>query len=603
MPKPTLLSGGPPTKGLALKVNPYLGSPGLLECEGFHFAEAGALTKWQGLAKFNTTRLDEASFGPASMLGLVEFTKSDGTSQILVATSHGLYRFDNGVFVAIPMPDGLVWTMFPNEVPGFVVLGDQLYICNGFTPNLRYDGQTLYRMGITPPPTAPSASIDGSGVLTGAYKYRVTFYNADTGQESNPSPVSNTLTLSSQRVLLSQLPISADPQVTARRIYRTTANGEVLLFLAQIDDNLTTTFADNNGDGQLDFAIEEFRNSVPPIFGMMALYRGHIFGVPRRSSRVHFSASPLNPAGFDSNDFRDLDPNDGFTITAIHRLYDTVVVFKGNSIWNGAGENRASFGFLRQVNGVGTTNQQAVVAIPGKTKLLFPFRNGIYSYDGVGETYESSEIEPIWHSLKRGHLTLGAGVVYSRRNMAIWFLPRATNPELTNDLALIYDYVGDQWMTRDQAGFRIQSAASVIDPVSGEEILLVGGYVGFVRQFDTGLSDDGVSIRAVVVDRPHPKDTDLTDDDEDKVFFALSVLFKPQAGSQLVVSAQVDEYAPQGLWTPLGTLDLSGASGRAELRFRLYGQRLYLKLDGSGLNRPVVLRDWRVRYKRLGRRR
>jgi hypothetical protein len=50
---------------------------------------------------------------------------------------------------------------------------------------------------------------------------------------------------------LSQIPISARPGITARKIYRTAANGSQLKLLATINDNTTTTYLDSTPDGGL----------------------------------------------------------------------------------------------------------------------------------------------------------------------------------------------------------------------------------------------------------------------------------------------------------------------------------------------------------------
>ena len=47
---------------------------------------------------------------------------------------------------------------------------------------------------------------------------------------------------------LSAIPVSSDTQVISRRIYRDLNGDRIYLFVAQIDDNSTTTYADNTAD-------------------------------------------------------------------------------------------------------------------------------------------------------------------------------------------------------------------------------------------------------------------------------------------------------------------------------------------------------------------
>ena len=73
----------------------------------------------------------------------------------------------------------------------------------------------------------------------------MTFGNDITGNDSNPNDtaqVVNNIIL--QPVDLSQIPVSPDPQVTNRKLWRTTAGGALFFFLDIIKDNTTTTYAD-----------------------------------------------------------------------------------------------------------------------------------------------------------------------------------------------------------------------------------------------------------------------------------------------------------------------------------------------------------------------
>lgn len=103
------------------------------------------------------------------------------------------------------------------------------------------------------PTSAVTAVVNATaGNLTGAYYYRVTFVTALGETESSvPSTVVNP---SGERVNLSAIPVSSDPLVTARRIYRTPAGAadSVLCRLAAtINDNSTTTYTDNLADAGL----------------------------------------------------------------------------------------------------------------------------------------------------------------------------------------------------------------------------------------------------------------------------------------------------------------------------------------------------------------
>ena len=103
------------------------------------------------------------------------------------------------------------------------------------------------------PSTAPTVAVNATaGNLNGTYRYRVTFVTAlgETETTAASSPVSPV----NQQVNLTNIPVSADSNVIARKIYRTPANGAwpyFCKFLTTINNNVDTTYTDNIPDGSL----------------------------------------------------------------------------------------------------------------------------------------------------------------------------------------------------------------------------------------------------------------------------------------------------------------------------------------------------------------
>ena len=117
----------------------------------------------------------------------------------------------------------------------------KLQVTNG---NLRFDQVAT--------PTAPTVAVNATaGNLNGAYYYRVSYVTAL--GETETGSVSAVVNPASQQVNLSAIPTSSDTSVTARKIYRTTAGGSILLMklVTTINDNTTTTYTDNIADGSL----------------------------------------------------------------------------------------------------------------------------------------------------------------------------------------------------------------------------------------------------------------------------------------------------------------------------------------------------------------
>lgn len=111
---------------------------------------------------------------------------------------------------------------------------------------------------ISAPVVAPisnlTAAVGAAGSLTGTYRYTVT-YVLDDGSETEPWPgTASSVSPSSQRVNLTSIPVSSSARVVGRRIYRTVASAvdpKDYYFLAEISDNVTTTYTDNIADGSL----------------------------------------------------------------------------------------------------------------------------------------------------------------------------------------------------------------------------------------------------------------------------------------------------------------------------------------------------------------
>jgi hypothetical protein len=137
-----------------------------------------------------------------------------------------------------------------NAMPPTSGRRDQLFVAGGGGTGLfklNFVG-TITNWGIAPPLLDPIGATGAAGNLKGAYKYWYTYYSTDTGTESNPNPIAMLLTLDNQQANLSQITVSPDTQVLARRIYRTVGNGTVGFLVATIPDNVTTVYTDNIAD-------------------------------------------------------------------------------------------------------------------------------------------------------------------------------------------------------------------------------------------------------------------------------------------------------------------------------------------------------------------
>lgn len=582
---------------LSKKVSPFLDDEGYWSCQGFHFDESGSLTKWQGFQKLNTTQLTES--GAATFTGLFDYWKSDGNQYRVATGLTGFYLFNSPSAYAWNSIDltacGGARTGTADNIYDFIVLNDVLYVCNGVDANFKYNGTNAWNMGITAPSGAATAANGVAGALTGAYSYKYTYYNSTLGHESNPSPVSNTVTAAGNKIDLSGLTASADTQVDYKRLYRTTAGGGVWLYVAQVA-NATTTYTDNATDATLGIAVEGAKNGVPPTAKFWEVYKNHVFMVGASSSNVYFSR-PGYPNAVHSNDFRSLDPNDGEFVTGLKRLYSELIAYKEGSIWNGYGDDRLSFAFTRTVTGFGAASHHSIVAVPGQSRHIFLMPDGSFgTYNGSTADYEAVDIQPVTRGLNKSKLSKTVGRVYPQRNMCIWLVPDGAATQ--SDLLITYDYVNNKWATRDIDNTK-GNIMAIMEDSDGDKNFYMGGYTGYVWQGDVGHSDDGSAISCELIDRAHPKGNDEFSPETIKSFYEIRVFFKPQSGFTITVSYAIDD--PDGSYTSAGTIDGSATSGQGYVRFNAQGRRLYPKFTESGVGTPGAIRGWQIEYRNLGR--
>lgn len=135
--------------------------------------------------------------------------------------------------------------------------------------------------------------------LQGTYQYLFTFLNDTTGTRSNSNPTPVTLAdVFRQPVSLTNLPVSADPQVTHVEIWRTVGGGEAFFYVDKVTNGTTTytdIFADYDGlhsltSNVLTPTVLLTDNIVPrSTFERSALHQGRVFWTDANSGKLYYS--------------------------------------------------------------------------------------------------------------------------------------------------------------------------------------------------------------------------------------------------------------------------------------------------------------------------
>lgn len=208
---------------------------------------------------------------------------------------------------------------------------------DGTNPKKSYNGTDFYNLGISPPLTAPVIATSGAGPLTGTYQYVITFYNSADGAESKPSPLTGELVCSSNQVNLSSLPISSDPQVDRKRIYRI---GGYLTNFTLVDDvsAAASVYVDSISDVDVEGTILEtaYYSQAPSGIKFLTEHYGILMGA--KGDSVYFTPIGKPDAWPDLNFIRfDSD------VTGIGKLYNGILVFTYFKTYIITGTNTSSF--------------------------------------------------------------------------------------------------------------------------------------------------------------------------------------------------------------------------------------------------------------------
>ena len=252
----------------------------------------------------------------------------------------------------------------------------------GQTDMLRADATSWYTAGIAAPSVAPTIADGGAGNLTAANYYGVyTFYNTATGIESNPSPASTVLALGASKMIdWSAIQTSSNPFATARRLYRTLPNqvGEYF-YIGTIEDNFTTTYADDNVIiADMGRAVS-FDNGLPPT-GLRTgcIWRERLFCTD--GTDLYYSEYLL-PECFGDESILSIYPDDGHQIRGLHAFGDRLVIGKTNKMHYLVGADANSFNVLTLSDRHGCMSDLSMKSAEG---LLFWYGTGnnFYKTDG-----------------------------------------------------------------------------------------------------------------------------------------------------------------------------------------------------------------------------
>jgi hypothetical protein len=239
--------------------------------------------------------------------------------------------------------------------------------------------------------------------LTGNYQWLVSFFNTVL-EDSNPSPISNTLTLNGQSASLTGIPISTDPDARGRYIYRIGGSSSQALRVDTLWDNSTTTWTDptsDEGAQDLGVTVPIDRGLPPPGRGCMGPHYGRIHAWSSAAHPARLWWTPVGiPWGFkgaddpDIGDWEDVGADDDEIVNSTdHKQLQ--VIYKQRSIWRVNGDvGLKGVDPVKTNSNIGLVGPKAVVN--GGAVDYFGGAEGVYVFNGDFETKISGALDPIF---------------------------------------------------------------------------------------------------------------------------------------------------------------------------------------------------------------
>lgn len=366
-----------------------------------------------------------------------------------------------------------------------------------------------------------SGSTFTNDATLGIWRYRVTFvtkYGVESNAGNARSADNRGGAQSYLQVDVSRIPTSSDPQVIARRIYRTVANGSVFLRLATINDNVTTTYTDTTADASLGTLEPPTSGSLtndsapPPKGGIIKEWKKTLFiaGDPENPSLLYFSRD-AKPEQFPLVNFFDLEQQ----ITGIFETALGLVVTTRDALWRVTGVN-PNFDIEKALVGVGCVGPRAV----GLTRLIgwAIDLDGFRFYDLRETSKISAPIRDKYDNLNRDAIETLQSVHLKRENTILQLNPNADGDF---DSAFRYQYMVDDvrdgmWSTVDfPSSLNFQSLAEIEDS-AGDTKLYAGGDDGMIYelytegQFSWTLADGTTEAIPVTIETPYFRPGDLS---------------------------------------------------------------------------------------------
>lgn len=530
---------------------------------------------------------------------------------LLVQGGSSLYKIDpsTGTATALTLPTGV--TLSTTRKPRFAILNQFVAMVNSPSRNLIIDPEGTVRLMVPPAPAAaPVLASGGAGNVTGDVRLRCSFVTLGSdGQlytETALSPVGNVVTLSSNSLAISRVPISTDSSISARRIYRNIAGGETFYKLLDVDGNTATTAVSNLTDALLELLPVDSGILVAPPgtleTGRMRIicsWKSRLWGVgsdPTQVDDVLFTESnkvyawpnliPAYPKGQNT---------EGIVAFAPRR--DQLGVLKRDGLWQITGSASGS-------TGISTSSVSLVQIVYGKAGCIAPDsvvtvndrvywlgNDGVWEWGPEGVKNISNETVKPWFDKDSTYFNASRFPnAFAKFNEArnCYSLHLAANGSSVEDRWVEFNLTSRKWYGPHKTGaFTPSHAASGLD-ANGLPLTLVGGTDGVVYVANQATFRDGAAT-LIDMDCIGPFHS-ANAPDMDHHWGELSVLSKVESGGTLSVTPKVGRLNSAAQ----SAISHDLTKGREVLRIIGDGALCQLRFQQASLNQGATIYGYEI---------
>ena len=284
----------------------------------------------------------------------------------------------------------------------------------------------------------------------------------------------------------------------------------------------------------------------PPITKYIALHKNYLFlsGNSTYPSRVYYSTLDT-PETWGANDFFDVNPNDGDSVTGLSVTLDTLIIMKEYNMYILYGdtptytEGLTLWRIKKASVSTGSVNQGSM-QLYGKNLFYLSRNSGVQLFGGSISTGEvevdnltsalaSKDITPTIASLNESRFNQSDSVVWDYK----YILSVPNGASTTNNLCLVYDFIAAGWSLWDIPANCWSTFRS-----SGVDYLYFGSTTTgkIYRYTPTIYSDNGVAINAYY----KTKDLSITNPSDSKLFRKFYVTLNKAQNYSLTVKTYID---------------------------------------------------------------